>query len=153
MVEAFVPRPLPWMRLGLGQLAVLLALLLFGGGEALAVSLVKLVIGSLFTGNLGGPAFVIGGGAGLASLAAMLLCHRAAPRLFSPVGLSVVGAVVHQTGQLVLAFVYIRQAGLWAFLPLGLVTGLVTGLLIGLLAHWVRTRLRAHGWPTPPSAG
>jgi len=36
LVEAALPRPLPWMKLGLGNAAVLAALLLFGAGPALA---------------------------------------------------------------------------------------------------------------------
>lgn len=147
VLENLVPRPLPWMKLGLGNLAVLLALLLYGGRAALAVSLVKLLVGSLITGSLAGPAFTIAGGAGLASLGSMCLVWRAAPRLFSPVGLSILGAVVHQLAQLLLAFLYIRQAGLWGFLPLALATGLISGALIGLMAHWTRRQLRAGGWP------
>ena len=147
VLETVVPRPLPWMKLGLGNLAVLLALLLYGGRAALAVSVVKLLVGSLITGSLAGPAFIIAGGAGLASLGSMCLAWRAVPRLFSPVGLSILGAVVHQLAQLLLAFLYIRQAGLWGFVPLALATGLVSGAVIGLLAHWTRQKLRAGGWP------
>ena len=59
--ESLAPKPLPWMKLGLGNLPVLVSLLSFGSGPALAVSAVKLVVGGLLSGGLAGPAFVIGG--------------------------------------------------------------------------------------------
>ena len=50
--ESLVPKPLPWMKLGLGNLPVLVALVSFGGGPALAVSAIKLVAGGLLSGGL-----------------------------------------------------------------------------------------------------
>lgn len=144
--EHLAPRPLPWMKLGLGNVAVVLALLAYGPAAALAVALIKLVVGSLITGSFGGPAFAIGGGAGLASWGAMALVRSLASRRFSPVGLSIIGAAVHQVSQLGIAYLYIRQAGLFALLPLSLASALGTGALIGLLAHWALAKLRANGW-------
>jgi heptaprenyl diphosphate synthase len=146
MLEGLAPRPLPWMKLGLGNLPVLLALLLYGGVPALAVSSIKLLVGGLLSGGLGGPAFVVGGGAGLASLGVMVLVRRAWPGLFSPVGLSIWGALAHQVSQLVLAYLYIGQAGLFSLLPLFLFSGLASGLLIGLMAGWTWELLRRNGW-------
>lgn len=132
--EQLIPRPLPWMKLGLANLAVLLALLTQGPAAALVVQLTKWLVGSLLTGSLGGPAFVIAGTAGLGSWAAMALTRRWTGRLFSPVGLSLVGAAFHQALQLGAAGLYVRQPGLLALLPLSLLSALVSGALIGLLA-------------------
>jgi heptaprenyl diphosphate synthase len=146
VLESVAPRPLPWMKLGLGNVAVLLALLVFGAASAAAVCLVKLGIGGLLSGGFAGPAFAIGAGAGIGSLAAMAIVHRLTPGLFSPVGLSILGAVVHQLCQLSLAFVYVRHAGLFALLPIFIATGLLSGSLTGLLAYWALDKLRALGW-------
>ena len=62
ILESVAPRPLPWMKLGLGNVAVLLALLVFGAASAAAVCLVKLGIGGLVSGGFAGPAFAIGAG-------------------------------------------------------------------------------------------
>ena len=139
--EALAPRPLPWMKLGLGNLPVLLALLVDGTAAAFAVSAVKLLVGGLLSGSLGGPAFFIGGGAGLGSLLVMASVRRVAPKLFSPIGLSILGALTHQLVQLFLAWIYIGQFGIFSLLPLFLLSGLLSGALIGLLAVWVQGRL------------
>ena len=144
--ETLAPRPLPWMKLGLGNLVVLLALLVYGLVAALAVAMVKLVVGGLITGSFGGPAFVIGGGAGLASLLMMALVRRGAVKTFSPVGLSIIGALTHQLMQLTLAYAYIGQVALFFLLPLFLVWGLISGALIGLLVYWTLEKFRVHGW-------
>jgi heptaprenyl diphosphate synthase len=147
VLEGLAPRPLPWMRLGLGNAAVLLALLVQGTGAGLAVAAIKALGGGLLSGGFGGPAFVIGGGAGMASVLIMGLVQRWAGGLFSPVGISILGALTHQCVQLGLAYLfYVRQSGLWALLPIFLLIGLVSGTLIGLVVSWVWDRLKALGW-------
>ena len=141
VVESAVPRPLPWMKLGLGNAPVLAALLLFGAGPALAVSLGKLLLGGLLSGMLAGPTFVIGGSAGLASLAVMAALRRVLPRAFSPVGLSIAGAVVHQATQLGVATLYLGNAGLAGLLPLFLVSGVLSGAATGLVTYFALERL------------
>ena len=148
VLESLAPRPVPWLRLGLGNLPVLVALLLDGFGAALCVSLAKILLGGLFSGALGGPATVLALGASLASLAAMALVRRLAPRLFSPVGLSIVGAVVHQVTQLALAARFVGHLGVLALLPLSLLAGLASGACTGLLAAWTWERLREPSGPS-----
>ncbi|MGB0606562.1 MAG: Gx transporter family protein, partial [Candidatus Latescibacterota bacterium] len=65
--EGLAPRPLPWMKLGLGNLPVMLALMGYGPLAALTVSVLKLFIGGLLSGSLANPAFFIGAGAGMCS--------------------------------------------------------------------------------------
>ncbi len=145
--DALAPRILPWTKLGLGNLAVLLTLLLYGAGPAFGVSMVKLLVGGLISGSLGGPAFVIGGGAGGASLLLMAAVRRVYPGLFSPVGLSIMGALTHQLTQLILAsYLYIGQVGLFAFLHLFLLWGLLSGAVIGLMVFWTFEKIQLNGW-------
>ena len=145
VVEAQVPRPLPWMKLGLGNIAVVLALFLYGGGAAAAVGVVKIVVGGLLSGSLSAPTFVIGGGAGLASVALMILVRSTTRDLFSPVGVSILGSLTHQVAQLALAYIYIGTAGIFSLLPLFLLSGLFSGFLIGLLVAWALAKLQAAG--------
>jgi len=144
LFEALAPRILPWMKLGLGNLVTLLVLLAYGFPAALSVALVKLLVGGLVTGTLAGPAFLIGGGAGMVSLTAMAVSRRLLG--FSTVGLSVLGAVAHQLAQLMLARAYLGIEGLSHFLPLFLAWGLISGGIVGLIVHWVIEKLRAGGW-------
>lgn len=140
-LEQLVPRPLPWMKLGLANLAVLLALLTEGPAAALLVQLTKWLVGSLLTGSLGGPAFAIAGVAGLGSWVAMSLARATTGRLFSPLGLSLIGAATHQILQLGVAGLLLSQWGLLSLLPLSLSSALASGAFIGLLAGALARRL------------
>ncbi len=138
--EGLAPRPLPWMKLGLGNLPVMLALMGYGPLAALAVSVLKLFIGGLLSGSLANPAFFIGAGAGMCSWLIMSSARVLGRSIFSAVGLGIWGAVTHQLAQLALAYIYIGQWGMWTLLPVALLGGLISGILIGLLAHWVHDR-------------
>lgn len=138
--EGLAPRPLPWMKLGLGNLPVMLALMGYGPLAALAVSVLKLFIGGLLSGSLANPAFFIGAGAGMCSWLVMSVARALGKSIFSAVGLGIWGAVTHQLAQLALAYIYIGQWGMWTLLPVALLGGLISGILIGLLAHWVHDR-------------
>lgn len=128
------------MKLGLGNLPVVLGLSFYGSSAALAISLLKLFLGGLLSGALAGPSFFIGGVAGLCSWMVMAVVWKWGRPYFSEVGLSVWGALTHQLSQLAVAYIYIGQAALFSLLPLALLSALLSGMLIGLLAYWVRAR-------------
>ena len=85
--EGLAPRPLPWMKLGLGNLPVMLALMSYGPLAALSVSVLKLFIGGLLSGSLANPAFFIGAGAGMCSWLVMSVARSMGGSMFSAVGL------------------------------------------------------------------
>ena len=57
--EGLAPRPLPWMKMGLGNLPVVLSLMSYGPLAALAVSVLKLFLGGLLSGTLANPVFLL----------------------------------------------------------------------------------------------
>ena len=138
--EGVAPRPLPWMKLGLGNLPVMVALMSYGPLAALSVSVLKLFIGGLLSGSLANPTFLIGAGAGICSWSVMSVARSVGGTVFSAVGLGIWGAVTHQVAQLVLAYIYIGHWGIWTLMPVALLGGLISGILIGLLVHWVHNR-------------
>ena len=140
--ESLAPRPLPWMKLGLGNLPVVLGMSIYGPPAALAISLLKLFLGGLLSGAWAGPSFFIGGGAGLCSWLLMAMVWYWGRPYFREIGLSIWGALAHQVSQLALAYIYIGQVALFSLLPLALLSALLSGILIGLLAHWLCLR-----WP------
>ena len=153
ILEGLAPRPLPWMKLGLGNLPVLVTLLIHGVGAAFGVSGVKLLLGGLLSGRLGGPAFVIGAGAGWASLLVMAVSRRVAGGMFSPIGLSILGASTHQLAQLLIAQFYVGHIGLLSLLPLSLLSGLFSGGLIGLLGFWICKKIEMEEYPPKEPRG
>lgn len=141
-VETSIPRPLPWMRLGLANIAPLLALVFYGGWEAAGVMAAKVVVGGLLSGCILGPSFLLASAGGCAAVCCMSVAHRVAGSRFSVVGISVIGSASHNLTQLAVAGAWLIGPGAAAMLaPFFLLSGLVAGLLVGLVAQVLLLRL------------
>ncbi|MFC1836520.1 Gx transporter family protein [Thermodesulfobacteriota bacterium] len=136
-VEAMLPVTVVWFRFGFANIIGLATLYLFGFKSALAVTLGRIFLGSLATGLFGSPALLLSFTGGVAAILAMGLAHRFAGRVFSEVGISIIGAVFHNMGQLMAAYlVLIRNEGILLLVPLMLLTATVTGFINGLAARF-----------------
>ncbi len=140
-IENLVPTPIPWLRLGLANIVTLVALMLFGFRTAMMVTMIRVILASLFTGTFLGPSFVMSFGGGLTSTAAMGLTYRMSRGLFGPIGLSLIGAFFHNMAQLVLAYILFIQRieAMYIITPvivlLGTLTGVANGAVSGLLIN------------------
>jgi heptaprenyl diphosphate synthase len=160
-LEALLPSPAPWFRLGFANILALAALFLYGGRAAWIVTLARIGVGSLFLGNLFSPGFLLSLSGGILSTALMTTSQRTFGRLIGPVGVSVLGAAGHAFGQMLVAWlVLIRHDGLWNLFPFFLLFALGTGIANGVAADLLLELLRGHpafeqgkAWrPAAPSA-
>ncbi len=126
----------PGMKLGLANLAVVLALYYYGWREALLINAVRIILAGLLFGNLFSVLFSLGGA--LVSFFAMLLFRRLKLSVY---GVSMAGGVFHNLGQIVIAAAIVETAAVGYYVPFLLVAGVVTGLLIGVLAKQILYRL------------
>ena len=135
--EGLVPTPIPWLRLGLANIITLVALMLYGLRTAMTVTLIRVILASVFTGTFLGPAFMLSFAGGISSTAAMGLTYRVFRNLFGPVGLSLVGALFHNLAQLTLAyFLFIQRIEAMLLIsPVILLLGTLTGGVNGVVSH------------------
>jgi heptaprenyl diphosphate synthase len=142
--ESLLPSPVPWLRLGLANIITLVALWLYGFRVAMMVTLIRVTLSSLLTGTFLGPSFMLSLGGGVTSTLAMGYVFSLAPRLFSPVGLSVIGALFHNVAQLVLAYVLIiqRLGPILLISPFIILLGVVTGTVNGIIANLIIQNLK-----------
>ncbi len=134
-----VPVPVPGVKLGLANAVTLLALFTLGPWQALAILLVRIVLGSMFTGQLTALLYSLCGGL-LCWAVTCLLRRIVTDRQLWVCG--VAGAMAHNTGQILMAMVVTGTPSIAVYLPFLLVTGIVTGLFTGLAAQAVWLRLR-----------
>ena len=135
--ESFLPL-LPWFRPGLGNVATILALMIFGFGDATKVTVLRIVLGALVLGRLFTPVFLFALSGGFASLIVMGIVMRFAGRVFGPVGISVLGAISHNIVQLCIAYLlFVKSVEVFIFIPVFMMAGVVTGTLTGLVAEMV----------------
>lgn len=140
LAESAVGSPLPGVRLGLANIAVLVALQLCGAGTALAVSVGRVAIVGLATGTLMGPTAGMALAGAVAAWAAMSAA-KAAGSSFSVVGVSAAGAVAHVAAQFIVAAALVGSAGIARLATPSLLVSLLFGLATGLAARYVLSRL------------
>ena len=85
--------------------------------------------------------FALSLGGGVAALLVRVVVRRWAPGLFSPVGLSSLGAAAHNCGQLLVLHLLLPGTGVFAFLPWLLLLAIPSGWLNGFLAVKIIKRL------------
>jgi heptaprenyl diphosphate synthase len=141
-VESRLPTfiPIPGVKLGLCNIVVIFTLWRLGAPSAIAVSLPRVLLSSILFGNA--AAFLYSLAGAILSLAGMILLKKT--HLFSPVGISVTGGVLHNIGQLLMAWLVLGTAGVMYYLPVLLIAGTVAGTLIGLVAAYLTERTDVH---------
>ncbi|MDR2509939.1 MAG: Gx transporter family protein [Spirochaetaceae bacterium] len=142
-VEFMFPKPLPFLRLGLANLPLLLALRL-PALPFLELVLVKLAAQALVSGTLFSYTFVFSLAGTAVSASLMFVLRRIFPlRLLSCVGISAAGALGSNIIQIILAryLVLGRQALL--IMPPVLASGLVSGVALGVFCERF---MRASRW-------
>jgi len=135
IVEGTIPPilPLPGAKLGLANLATVIALVVLGPWEALAVNVLRCLLGGLLRGSFIGLTLSLA--AGTAATLVMALLYTMRPRVLSLTGVSIAGAVTHNAVQLAVAIWLVGFPGLRYYLPYLLLVALPTGFFIGLAAR------------------
>ncbi|MBN2404394.1 MAG: Gx transporter family protein [Coriobacteriia bacterium] len=133
--------PVPWLRLGLANVAVLVALAYVGPRSAFAVTSLKVVVVGLATGALFGPATLLAMSGSVCALVAMLLVRAAGSR-FSVIGWSIAGAAAHVVGQFLGAVAVTGSDGVLSLMPLSILASIFLGAATGFVAWALLSRLR-----------
>ncbi len=126
----------PGIKLGLANLVVVTALYTMKPWQAFAIALIRIVLAGLTFGNFNSLAYSLCGG--LLSFALMYLAKKTK---LSVMGVSMLGGVSHNVGQIIAAAIIMSTVRIVYYLPVLLVSGLVTGFLIGLLSKTVVDRI------------
>lgn len=120
----------PGIKLGLANLVVIVALYMINVRAACLLSFVRILLTGLTFGNLASMIYSLAGG--MLSLVIMILAKRG--NVFSVTGVSVLGGVSHNVGQIIIAILVVETKSLLYYLPVLIISGTVTGALIGILA-------------------
>ena len=138
-VEALIPLPVPvpGMKLGLANLVNVVGIYTVGAAGTIAVGLIRIVMVGFTFSNPGSMLYALSGG--VLSLAAMALAKKM--DWFDKTGVSILGGVCHNIGQLSMAAWITGTASVFSYLPVLLVAGVITGAVIGLLGGLVTERI------------
>lgn len=134
-VESQIPVVLgvPGIKLGLANLLVLMVLYRFGLRWALLCNIIRIVLAGLLFGNAIGIMYSLCGAA--CSIAAMFLLYQ--KEWLSIAGVSMLGAIFHNIGQILIAGILLSFQTVWIYIPYLMISAVIMGLLIGNLTSFL----------------
>lgn len=138
-VEGLFPPPvaIPGIKLGLANVIIIIMLYSASPKHAWTVAVMKVSLCALLFGSATSFLYSVCG-AGL-SLAVMTIAKKT--KLFSIVGVSSLGGIFHNMGQLICAYFFIGKGAI-LYIPVLSVCGAVCGVLTGIASQIIMKRGR-----------
>lgn len=142
LLESFIPIPIPvpGIKLGLANIITLIALVFLPLKDVILVVTIRSFVVALLTRGVMMLAFSLSGG--ILSALVMVLLYKKLSRFFSIKGISVVGAIVHNTTQIMIATFLLAEGAILLYLPVLLVSAVVTGFITGTIGELAISELR-----------
>lgn len=137
MLGALVPLPIPGVKLGLANIISMFLLSYFSLPAALTVGLLRSLLASFFAGGFG--MFLYSAPGVIFSVLAMFAAMKAVKPL-TIVGISMIGACVHNLMQVGVAVLMTGETRLFYYAFILLIIGAVSGTITGVVAHAVFPR-------------
>jgi heptaprenyl diphosphate synthase len=129
-VESFIPSFAPGVKIGLPNIVIVYLLYKVGAAKAAGVSMVRVLLTALLFGSVMSLWYSLAGA--VFSLLVMTVLKKI--KVFSIVGVSVVGGVMHNVGQIISAVIMMKNSGVAYYLVPLIISGTVAGVAIGVLS-------------------
>lgn len=133
-IEFLIPKPLPFIRLGLANLPILISLGIIAPQYVVLLVLVKVIGQGLINGTMFSYTFLFSAAGSFAAGLTMIGLHRLFRRRISLIGISIMGALTSNIVQILIARVLIIGRGALMIAPPFLGIGLISSILLGIFA-------------------
>lgn len=140
VAEAQIPPlvAIPGVKLGLANIITVYAAFSIGGGAAAMILIARILLGSMFGGGVVSLLYSLAGGV-LCLLVTLLLRRMLTWKQIWVAG--VMGAIVHNIGQILVAILVTGTPAIVSYLPVLLISGVITGTFTGFAAQFVVNRM------------
>lgn len=131
IVEAQIPAlvPVPGVKLGLANIITLFALIYLTPAETFMILIARILLGSVFAAQPMLIPYSLCGGI-LCLLGEYVLIKLFGKKFIAEI--SVIGAILHNIGQICFAAAAVKSASVFAYLPVLIISAAITGLFCGL---------------------
>lgn len=130
----------PGAKLGLTNIVTLSLMYILGAKDAFIVMTIRIIMSSIFGGSM--SAFMYSFGGGFLSLLAMYIVKKMNFKTVSIIGISVIGAMFFNIGQLLVSAAIIKNISIFVYLPILMYVSLGTGVLVGYAAKFMVERTK-----------
>lgn len=137
LIERMLPVPFiaPGAKLGLTNIITIVCLYTFNFKDSLTVVIVRLLLSTFIAGTL--TSFFYSAAGALLSLIMMYLIMKIGRDQISIIGVSIVGAVFHNIGQILIAALVIQNINIAIYLPVLLIAAIGTGIFVGITSKYL----------------
>lgn len=134
-LESILPTlvPIPGIKLGLSNIITLVTLKKYGTKDALFVLLARILLATFFFGQALSFFYSLAGG--ILCLLVMAFINMLLQKRYIYLT-SILGAIAHNLGQILVAFLITAVPGVFVYLPFLMISAVITGLFTGLCAHF-----------------
>ncbi|HWQ78018.1 MAG TPA: Gx transporter family protein [Anaerovoracaceae bacterium] len=129
-----LPIPVPGVKFGLSNIAVMYALFFLGKKQAYTIGVLKSAFVFITRGGIAGLLSLAGG---ILSITVMILLMVIFRERITYLVISIFGAVFHNIGQFAVITVIYTGMNMWAYLPVLLVSGLAAGIVTSTLLKFI----------------
>lgn len=147
LAESLIPKPFPWMKLGLANLATLIALEKYDRKMAIEVVMLRIFIQGLMLGTLFTPGFFVSIISGSISTSVTILLYSFRKHL-SLLSIGALSATIHNLSQLVVVYfllfrnIEVYSKSILSFVLIFMITGCGSGMITGYLAEKLNLKRR-----------
>lgn len=137
ILESMIPivgTIVPGIKLGLANAVIVFVLYMYSFKEAVYVSILRIIIVGILRTGLFSIMFFFSLSGALMSILFMMLFKK---MKLSIVGVSIVGAVAHSIGQIIVAIIFLNNINIVYYLPYLLLLSIPTGIIVGISAKEV----------------
>lgn len=146
LIEKMIPIPfvMPGAKLGLSNMVILVTLIMYGFGRGMLVATLKSVLLMMIIGL--GPSFIYSFVGAVFSTIMMWISLKyfsEKSKIFSIIGVSIIGAVSHNFAQITAASFILKSPLIYTYyLPFLTLIAIVTGYFVGLGSYNVASHLK-----------
>lgn len=130
----------PGAKLGLSNIVSLTCLFIFGFQETFLILFMRVFLSSTFYGGMSTFLYSIAGG--ICSIVTMHIMKKFDFKSVSIIGVSMVGSLFFNIGQLIVASLVLSNAKIFYYLPYMSIISIGTGIFIGITSNFLVLRLK-----------
>ena len=141
VIELHIPLSvgIPGVKLGLANIVTVVAAFLLSPWDAAAILLARILLGGIFTGQIMALWYSLAGGT-LCWLSMLVMRKLVTEKQIWVC--SVIGAVFHNLGQILVAAAVTRTTAIFYYFPILMISGILAGLFTGVAAQFTYSRLK-----------
>lgn len=132
IIESQIPVFIPGVKIGLANVVTLIIFYIYGDRDALLILVLRIVLVGMLTGKIASPTFFLSLSGGMTAYLMMFIFKHL--KVFSIIGVSIMGAFGHSVGQIAMAIFLIERTELIFYLPWILVLSVTTGVITGMVS-------------------